>query len=310
MSDDFNVEDYEDLMGMGFDRKPQKPPEEEFFHAVYISGQDRKNHIDVVERAGKLQIRGSEYNLDEVNMIITIVKPVLVKNKIGTDNREVTECFSFLYGNPPYTGTSGRTCGSNAAERAAVDYCKDCRSQLIVAGIRCTEQGSPILDSEKKPVFIFLRGKGMKYSSISEYLTELQNTEFTPLLQEKDKEFERKNLNNKRVVTKVTVTEVGSSYGPKKVYKLDRGVDLPSNATIDVLKISKKTLDAFREKFDLSLNWKNQNVIGSTPEKAEEGQAFHLGSDSESKNTDENTNTKEDGGNTSDSMFDFDSLEF
>jgi hypothetical protein len=298
--DNFNVEDYEELMDMGFDRKKQKPPEEEFFHAVYISGQDRKNHIDIVEKAGNLQVRGVKYNLNEVHMIITTVKPIMAKIRLGNDNQEIVECFSFMSGSAPYTGTSGRTCPANSAERATVEYCKDCRSQLIVSGILCNEHGSPELGEDKKPIFIFIKGKGIKYSSIADYLTELQNENFTSLLEEKYRDFEKRNLNNKKVVTKISIQEISTHYGPRKIFKLDRGIELPSNVVFDVLKISKKTLDAFQEKFDLSLTLRKKNLSSSNQEVTED-QKFQV--PEESSDSPVKQEKKEE-------MFDFDSLEF
>ena len=76
-----SYEDYAGLgeTGFGGAREPVKP-EDEFFHSVYIAGQTRINHINKEELAGKLQIRGVEYNKDSVCFIITHIKEVLVKD--------------------------------------------------------------------------------------------------------------------------------------------------------------------------------------------------------------------------------------
>ena len=73
------IEEYTDLMVTGYQggSESQVSPEEEFFHSVYISGAVRKNHIGIEEKTGKFQVRGVEYNLDSLNMIITHTKEVL-----------------------------------------------------------------------------------------------------------------------------------------------------------------------------------------------------------------------------------------
>ena len=172
-----SYEDYAGLgeTGFGGAREPVKP-EDEFFHSVYIAGQTRINHINKEELAGKLQIRGVEYNKDSVCFIITHIKEVLVKEEKDNQGRMRTACFSFKEGDAPWYGTNqNHRCGSNSAERAANPHCEPCRAQIIVAGIYCTENGKPILNEDKSPTFVFIRGKGMKYSNVSDYLGWLLN---------------------------------------------------------------------------------------------------------------------------------------
>ena len=59
------IGDYEELYSTGHESKEPIKPEDEFFHSVYISGQTRKNHIDIEEIQDKLQIRGVEYNKEK-----------------------------------------------------------------------------------------------------------------------------------------------------------------------------------------------------------------------------------------------------
>ena len=77
-----NFEDYQDLSGTGYQggggAGEQVAPEDEFFHSVYISGKPRDNHLGIKELTGKLQVRGVEYNLDEVNLVITHTKDILI----------------------------------------------------------------------------------------------------------------------------------------------------------------------------------------------------------------------------------------
>ena len=255
-----DFEEYADLESTGHESKEPVKPEDEFFHSVYISGQSRKNHTGTVEQQGKFQIRGVEYNLDEVNMIITHTKDVRVKsNQAG--QRENLECFSFKDGAPPWYGTSRtangdpRQCPPTAADRAINDYCNPCRSQIIVAGLYCKADGSPILSEEKKPIFLFIRGKGMKYSNVSNYLGELFKMELDPIftpVTEQSQSFEKKVVNNKRFVTRITKGSAESKFGIKDVFELNTGTKLPKEVVVKLLDASKKTLEKFNEKFDWS----------------------------------------------------------
>jgi hypothetical protein len=253
-------EEFQELDGTGFESKEPVKPEDEFFHSVYIAGVQRKNHIQIEEQIGKLQIRGVEYNLNEINMIITVIKDVLAKTKT-VGRKESLECFSYKQGESPWFGTSKleggspRQCGNTSVERAANAFCSDCRSQILVSGIYCKPDGTPILNQENKPTFVFLRAKGMKYSGISEYLNELFKLDLEPIFvpeTEQTRKFEKSVVNNKRFVTKISVIEVPSNYGPRKVFKLDKGAELPKKTVLEILKISKKLLPKFEEKFDWS----------------------------------------------------------
>ena len=313
---DFNMEDYADLAETGFESKEATLPEDEFFHSVYIAGQNRKNHIGIEELAGKLQVRGFEYNLNEVNMIITNVKDILVKVKT-INSKESLECSSYKQGQPPWFGSSKlangstRECGVTSAERAANEYCSLCRAQILVSGIYCNDQGTPILDKEGKPVFIFIRGKGMKYNNVSTYLGELYKMEldpiFTPVTDESTK-FEKAVVNNKRFVTKLTIGEAPSAYGPKKVFEFQNTTKIPKETVLSVLKISKQTISKFNDKFDWS------KKIGAVSGYGEQKQAQgvltlddtpHSG-DQKSSSKDTPVEEKKDGG----AAFDFSSLEF
>lgn len=253
-------EDYKDLNKTGYSSVEVVAPEDEFFHSVYISGQSRKNHINIVEEIGKMQIRGVEYNLPEVNMVIVHTKELLSKI-VSKNGKDSVECFSFKDGAPPWFGTSKltdgsrRQCPQTSAERAVVDYCNPCRSQILVAGIYCRPDGTPVVTEEKKPVFVFVRAKGMKYSNIANYLSELYKEDLSPIFEpvtEKSKEFEKKVVNQKRFVTKITKGSASSKHGMKDVFVLSKGQQLPKEAVLKILTLSKNTLDKFNEKFDWS----------------------------------------------------------
>lgn len=256
-------EDFSDLEGASASvggGGEKKAPEDEFFHSIFISGKTRKNESGVEEKSGKIQIRGVTYNHDKVHMIITHTKDIKLKEK-RVQGRTQRECFSYKEGEPPWKGTlsdgSTRTCPPTASERAMDEFCNSCREQIIIAGIYCKANGSPILTEEKKPIFVFIRGKGMRYGNVSQYLSDRYNDEdidplFTPATEE-SQNFEKKVVNNKRHVVEITIGESESSYGNQvKVFELQRGEKIPNETVLKILKLSKETVEQFREKFDWS----------------------------------------------------------
>lgn len=281
--------EYSELIdeGPGFSSKAPVAPEDEFFHAVYISGQQRKNHLGETEIPGKLQIRGFKSNLDEINMVITHIKQVLVKTT-RVNNRDNLDCFCYQQGPPPWKGTSGNICGKNATERASIPFCASCRSQLIVSGIYVDENsGKPFL-VDGKPVYIFIRAKGIKYGNVANYLSDMaQKDDLEPIVTpvtEQSKKFEKDNVNHKRFVAKVTVGKQSSTYGMKDVFEIKSGAPLSVDAVKSVLNKSKETLGKFKEKFDWSRNKNGGSAdYSSSAPKPSEDQTFNFGSTTESK---------------------------
>lgn len=281
--------EYSELIdeGPGFSSKAPVAPEDEFFHAVYISGQQRKNHLGETEIPGKLQIRGFKSNLDEINMVFTHVKQVLVKSS-RVNNRDNLDCFCYQQGPPPWKGTSGNICGKNATERASIPFCAPCRSQLIVTGIYVDENtGKPFL-IDGKPVYVFIRAKGIKYGNVANYLSEMaQKDDLDPIVTpvtEQSKKFEKDNVNHKRFVAKVTVGKQSSTYGMKDVFEITQGAPLSVEAIKGVLNKSKETLEKFKEKFDWSRNKTGGSADYSSPApKPSEDQTFNFGSNPEPK---------------------------
>lgn len=272
---DFN--EYADLGTTGYKSTEPVKPEDEFFHSLYISGQTRKNHIGVMENAGEMQIRGVEYNLKNINIVITHVKKILVKNETDpATKKDKVACFSFKKeAQPPWFGWNNRPCGTNSAERASNAFCNTCREQIIMAGLYVDEAGNPILkdvekpdgSKTKKPIFIFLRGKGMKYNNVSQYLAdcykkEITNPLFTPSTPE-SLEFEKIAVNNKRFVTKIGMAKVPSNYGEKDVFTFTPGAPLDNQSIMNVLNISKKALVNFNDKFDWT---RTDTTSGYTPD--------------------------------------------
>lgn len=275
-----SFEEYADLAGTGYQGGSGEKitPEESFYHSIYIAGKSRKNHINVMEEAGKLQVRGVQYNLDEVHIIITHTKEILCKIK-NDKGKETIECFSFKTDVPPWYGTcklgdgTARQCPQTSAERAINDFCAPCRAQILVAGIYCKEDGSPILTEENKPIFVFIRGKGMRYSNVSNYLNDCFQAEFDPIFEpstDETLEFEKRVVNNKRCVTKITGAEEQSGYGSMvNIFELNQGTQLPNDSVMSILKLSKQTVSKFNEKFDWS---KGKSAVGyGSPSAAPEG---------------------------------------
>ncbi len=312
-----SIEEYADLASTGYQggSGEQTPPEEDFFHSVYISGKTRKNHINIEEASGKYQVRGVEYNLEEVHMIITHTKEILtnIKSDKGRDN---IVCFSFKESSPPWYGTSKlgdgnkRQCPQTSAERAVNDFCTACRAQILVAGIYCKPDGNPILTDEKKPIFVFIRGKGMRYSNVSEYLNDLYKEDLPPIFEpatDQSKDFEKSVVNNKRFVTKLTRDTEKSSYGNEvNIFALTRGIELPKESVLSILRLSKQTVPQFNEKFDWSKG-KQTSGYGSKPAETPEG-VLPIGEETNESATTPEENTQKAG--VTGKIFSFDDIEF
>jgi hypothetical protein len=263
----------------------QTPAEEEFFKSIYISGQNRKHQNGTMEEIEKLQVRGHSANHTEVFMIITHVKDIL-NNEAKENGRTKTKCFSFKdtpqapwYGSQAMPDGSPRICPVLSADRKAVEYCKNCKSQIIVAGILCQPTGSPVLDEENKPVFVFIRGKGTKYGNVSDYLSELYHLDLDPILNEEGdavREFEKRVINQKRFVTRIYKTTAESNFGIKMVFAFDRGAEVSKEFALELLDLSKNTFDKFREKFDWS---KKKATSGASKQESTDAGVVSMGSD-------------------------------
>ena len=279
-----NYAEFSELEGEGgFDVKTPVAPEDEFFHAVYISGQQRQNHIGETEMPGKLQIRGLRSNLEEINGVITNIKNVLVKTSRTKEGRENLECFSYQQGAMPFKGTSGNTCGKNSTERAATPFCSTCRSQLIMTLLYVDEKtGKPFMVNDK-PTYIFIRAKGVKYGNVANYLSDLSKRDdlepiVTPVTEE-SKKFEKAQVNHKRFVTKITVGKQSTNFGMKDVFEMSSGARLSTEAVKSILNKSKDTLDKFKEKFDWSKNKGGGSADYSKP--VEEAQKFDFNAEAQ-----------------------------
>lgn len=273
------LDDYQELQSTGVagggGNTEQKDPKDEFFKSIYISGQNRQHENGVMEEIEKLQIRGHAFNQTEVFMIITHVKDIL-NNEEKVNGRMQTKCFSFKesasapwYGSTNMPDGTPRVCPITSKDRKEIEFCKTCKAQIIVAGILCQPTGTPVLDDEKKPIFVFLRGKGIKYGNVSDYLSSLYQLDLDPILDEEGdavREFEKRVINQKRFVTRIYKGTANSNYGVKMVFEFEKTNELDPKFALELLDLSKNTMDKFREKFDWS---KKKKKSGNAPTEQE-----------------------------------------
>jgi hypothetical protein len=250
----------------------QTDPKDEFFKSIYISGQNRQHENGIMEEIEKLQIRGHSFNHDQVFMIITHVKDIL-NNEQKVNGRNKTVCFSFKesaqapwYGSQAMPDGTPRICPVTSKDRKGVEYCNGCKAQILVAGILCQPNGTPVLDEEKKPIFVFIRGKGTKYGNVSDYLSQLYQLDLEPMFDEKGdavREFEKRVINHKRFVTRIYKSTVDSNFGVKMVFAFEQGEQLKKEFSLELLDLAKNTMDKFREKFDWSKKKKGASAAAA-----------------------------------------------
>jgi len=277
-----SFEEYQDLTDVGYkgvESKAETSPEKEDFHSIYIGGKLRENPAGITEKVGAIHIRGYQYNLSTVHMIITHTKDILNKPGKNEKGKEISLCFSFKDGSAPWFGNTNlpngdkRQCPPTSAERLLNDFCKTCKSHIIVAGILCNENGTPLLTDERKPVFGFIRGKSSKYANVSNYLNDMFKLDLDPIftpVTDQSKKFEKSVVNNKRFVTTITVGKSSTSYGNEvSVFDLKKGVEIPKEAVLKILKLSKDMVKKFNEKFD----WSNRKSGSNNTYTAEPRQA-------------------------------------
>lgn len=289
------LDDYQELNTQGITAGgagEQTPPEEEFFKSIYIAGQNRSHENGVMEEIEKLQIRGHSFNHTEVFMIITHVKDIL-NNEMKQNGRTTSKCFSFKessqppwYGSNPTPDGTPRICPVTSKDRKAVEFCQNCKAQIIMAGILCQPTGTPVLDDEKKPIFVFIRGKGVRYGNVGDYLSSLYQLDLDPVFNEEGdaiREFEKRVVNHKRFVTKVTKTYVDTpNYGKKLAFAFEKTTEVKKDFAIELLDVAKNTMEQFRKKFDWSKKKKS-----SAPQDQKESGVMSM--DGSSKTPDENT---------------------
>lgn len=315
-----NYEDYVDLSGSGIGQpKKEVPPEEDFFHSIYICGRDRENHKQIVEKNGKLQIRGVDYNLDEVYMIVTHVKKVRINSSFDvTKQRNVITCGSKLNTNP-WVGTSGRKCAT-AKERVAIPECKECKHQIIVFGVLCeNREGRLRIGEDKKPVFCFFVGRGIKWEDVNSYLTTLAEQEITPIFEpvtDKSIKFEKENVDmSKRVVTVIKVGHKRSQYNNNllQTFSFSTGAKLSNKHIVSLIEVAKKTVPKVEEKLNKLVGITGSDSEEENQPQTEESAPAPLTMDipsMENNKTPEPTPTKEVITEAPEENYSFDDVEF
>jgi hypothetical protein len=253
----FNVDDYADLAETGYGAKQAVDPKDEFFHSLYISGVKRQNEAGIVELPDKLQVRGLSYNLEEIYGIIVHIKQVLFQE--GPDQK--MKCFSYRVGDSGWKGLDGYACPTTSAKRAADQHCTKCKTQLIVAFLYTDVNGTPIVKEEDgMPQFYFIRGKGWKYHTVDQYISDLSKREdLEPLVDistPKGQAFEKEVIRHKRFVTKISRTTVEDNRGKlQNVFAFEAGAIIAPEDTQKILNLSTK----IKIKAKLNAEFKDDN---------------------------------------------------
>jgi len=250
-----------------FSKKDEIAWEDEMFHAIYISGKTRyEEKIEKKLHADFIQIRGVDYNLEECYMLPYYYR-IVYANNVPAGNFKVNKCFSF----DDYTedgskkiSTSGFPCPATRSFRNEIRWCSTCRSIVYIIGFLCDENGQNILDSNKKPINVFIKGKGSSYGDISSYTYECKNIDVEPLFDDKSEESlaeEQNYFNIFRRVLKIEMEEK-ETYKDKNTpanapdtrtgLKLTGGLVIDKSIVERLISYSMKIEKDIRGKFDLS----------------------------------------------------------
>ena len=128
-------------------------------------------------------------------------------------------------------------------------------------------------NQDKKPIYVFVRAKGVKYSAASDYLFSLGELNIEPYFDNPDEDqlaFEKNNINPMRVVTKIFKGTTTSSHGEKDIFNFETCGEVPLKLVERLIKLNMEIIDDFDEKF----NWgKKMKKKSSTPP-ANDGTTF------------------------------------
>ena len=252
-----NYEEYQKSIGnsrgVGVSGHVSVPPSEEKFHSLYIGGVTRENEMGITEEAGKFQVRGAMYNQDEIYCIVLTSKLVNV-NKEKINGREKIICFSYRKSDPP-VAFDGFQCPPST-EREKFKRCKNCKTHILFVAMMCDKNGKPIVTDDKQPIILFVRGSGVKYKNVSDYLYKLATMDMEPFFPDSTPEkieFEKNNINQMRVVTKITKGTTDTIHGTKTIFEFDIENENVSEKLVNrLMKYNSELVDEFDEKFDWS----------------------------------------------------------
>jgi len=311
---DFNNINKDEVLG-----KIQREPEEEYFHSIYFTAKKRKMG-DVVLQRDKLHIYGVDYNKDEVFLIPMKFKMVLEKIdtiKSGKEFKKKTLCFSFMDGRKSSTG---RICPANSAERRSDVFCSSCRASLYMIGMLCDRNGKPVNGIDGKPALGFVKGRGIKFSSIFNYYKDVikldpekdfSDGQIFEWASRKDKRTEQNIANPKRFIVRITLGETTGTDGEDyTTFVLERGKEIPKSFVIKLLKLedSDEFQEEFLDKFD-----KTNSKVETNAETNTTLDNIIKENKNDDKNDDDDNNSEDDiddgVGDGGDSVFEFDDIE-
>jgi hypothetical protein len=139
--------------------------------------------------------------------------------------------------------------------------------------------------------------------------------ELSPIFEpvtDQSQEFERVVVNNKRHVTRITMGQTTTRYGDKNVFVLEKGPKLDNQSVMNVLDVTKKTMEKFNEKFDWSKKRKPARPDGVLAMDAPE--TDHTAPDesntADPKSTEQPAETSAETPPPSEKTFSFDKIEF
>ena len=120
----------------------------------------------------------------------------------------------------------------------------------------CDKNGKPLVTDDKKPIILFVRGSGVKYTNVSDYLYKLATMDMEPFFPDSnpDKiEFEKNNINQMRVVTKITKGTTDTIHGTKTIFEFDiENEDVSEKLVNRLMAYNSEMVVEFDEKFDWS----------------------------------------------------------
>lgn len=257
---------------VAYKKKPKKeqiPWEDELFHAVYVqSGTEDSEYLNKKLFDGLLQIRGVQYNIeDAVYMIPYFKRNILVKEKFNARAKSSFPiCFSYrdFDDDGNQLSTSGFYCQQTAVERREFNWCRDCKTQVILAGFLVDANNEYILDKSSKPINIFVRAKGGAVGDLMKYFFECQELEVPFLFKgnntDESDALERNYLNIFRRTIKITTETVEPYQGPntppnakpRHALVLEGVHDLNEKMIEKLLDYEERFTDKIKEKFDLT----------------------------------------------------------
>jgi len=242
-------------------------PSEELFKRIYISGSNQKEDEYTKERLfpGMLQIEGTKNNLDVLYIMPYYKRQVLI-NLVKNGKYDAKKCFSYAVyddeGNQ--LSTSGFFCPQNSEGRKQFQWCRTCKTNFIIAGFLVDSEGSYIMDANKKPLNVFIKGAGSKVGDIMAYSFDCQKLEVPFLFENNSKEsdnWERNYSNMFRRIIRVTAGEADTYKGPntppnapdkRAAYILEGHIELDKDKVSKLIDYSKNIDDKLKEKFDFS----------------------------------------------------------